>query len=70
MIVRYAHLGTVAPALASGKRALAQGEVLGRVGRTGVTYGTHLHFEVWVNGEMVDPAPYFQLRRCDNITRR
>ena len=35
---------------ATGKRAVEQGEVLGRVGRTGVTYGTHLHFELLLNG--------------------
>jgi murein DD-endopeptidase MepM/ murein hydrolase activator NlpD len=62
---RYAHLGTVAPALASGKRALVQGEVLGRVGRTGITYGTHLHFELLVEGIRVDPAPYLRVAPCE-----
>ena len=62
--VRYSHLGTVAPALASGKRGVASGETIGRVGRTGITYGTHLHLEMTVNGDLVDPAPYFSLRRC------
>lgn len=62
--VRYSHLGTVAPALASGKRAVASGKTIGRVGRTGITYGTHLHLEMTVKGSLVDPAPYFSLRLC------
>ena len=61
---RYAHLGMVSPALASGKRAVASGDALGRVGRTGITYGTHLHFEVLVNGVPVDPAPFLPAERC------
>lgn len=58
LATRYAHLGTVSPALAGGKREVAAGEAIGRVGRTGITYGTHLHFEVWVRGGRVDPAPF------------
>ncbi|MGE0226180.1 MAG: M23 family metallopeptidase [Acetobacteraceae bacterium] len=64
IVTRYAHLGSVAPPFASGKRTVVQGEVLGRVGRTGVTYGTHLHFEVHVNGIRVDPALFIALPRC------
>jgi murein DD-endopeptidase MepM/ murein hydrolase activator NlpD len=63
-VTRYAHLGSVAPALASGRRSLAQGEVLGRIGRTGITYGTHLHLELWLNGVRQDPAPALRLMPC------
>ncbi len=63
-LARYAHLGTVAPALASGQARVAQGERLGRVGRTGITYGTHLHFELHVNGQPVDPAPLLGVTPC------
>lgn len=63
-IFRYAHLGQVAPALANGKRQVAQGEALGRVGRSGITYGTHLHLELVVNGERIDAAPLLGLERC------
>src|SRR5918912_307727 len=37
LVTRYAHLGSVAPAIASGKQAVARGELLGRVGRSGIT---------------------------------
>lgn len=64
-VTRYAHLGTVAPALAEGLRRVARGEVLGRVGRSGITYGTHLHFEVRVAGQPIDPEAFFAVARCD-----
>jgi len=60
----YAHLGTVAPALAEGKRTVSAGEKLGVIGRTGVTYGTHLYFELRIGGERVDPAPYLGVAPC------
>ena len=64
LTTRYDHLGSVAPALQSGKRLVAQGDLLGRIGRTGITYGTHLHFELLVNGDRVDAAPVLGLGRC------
>ncbi|ODU59157.1 MAG: hypothetical protein ABS99_03875 [Acetobacteraceae bacterium SCN 69-10] len=63
-VTRYAHLGTVAPALAGGRGTVAAGERIGRVGRTGVTYGTHLHFELRLDGRPIDPAPYLRLQFC------
>jgi murein DD-endopeptidase MepM/ murein hydrolase activator NlpD len=63
-LTRYGHLGTVTPALAEGRRQVAAGEAIGRIGRTGITYGTHLHLELVENGERVDPAPAFGLLPC------
>ncbi len=64
MVTLYAHLGNLVPAVAEGKRAIAAGEPLGHVARTGVTYGTHLFFAVLVNGLAVDPAPLLGVRPC------
>jgi murein DD-endopeptidase MepM/ murein hydrolase activator NlpD len=54
----------VSPALANGQSKVKAGEALGRVGRTGVTYGTHVHFELRMQGKPVDPEPYFSVPRC------
>jgi murein DD-endopeptidase MepM/ murein hydrolase activator NlpD len=60
----YAHLGSVVPALADGQRTLAAGEPIGRIGRTGVTYGTHVFFAVLLQGRAVDPAPFLGVLPC------
>jgi len=52
---RYFHLKSYAPDLVPGLR-VAQGHVLGGVGITGTcTTGPHLHYEVHINGEKVNP---------------
>jgi murein DD-endopeptidase MepM/ murein hydrolase activator NlpD len=60
----YAHLGLLAPTLLSGKRTLAAGEKIAVVGRSGLTFGPHLYFEVIIDGHRVDPAPYLQVAPC------
>jgi murein DD-endopeptidase MepM/ murein hydrolase activator NlpD len=37
---------------------VTRGEVIGWVGQSGATTGPHLHFEMRVRGERVDPMPY------------
>ncbi len=60
----YAHLGMVAPAIADGATRLRAGQWIGRVGRTGLTLGTHLYFEIIIDGKRVDPAPYLGVVAC------
>jgi murein DD-endopeptidase MepM/ murein hydrolase activator NlpD len=60
----YAHLGSVTAALASGRQTVAAGEKLGVVGRSGVTYGTHLYFATLIDGRPVDPERFLTLPRC------
>jgi murein DD-endopeptidase MepM/ murein hydrolase activator NlpD len=43
-----------------GQRVQA-GEVIGRVGDSGLSTGTHLHWEVWVNAIQVDPMEWLQV---------
>jgi murein DD-endopeptidase MepM/ murein hydrolase activator NlpD len=61
----YSHLGMAAPPFAQGKRTVAAGEKLGVVGRSGVTVGTHIYFEMIMAGKPVDPAPYLLVPKCD-----
>lgn len=51
---RYTHLSAYASGLNVGD-TVAQGEMIGRIGATGRVTGPHLHYEVLVNGQAVDP---------------
>jgi murein DD-endopeptidase MepM/ murein hydrolase activator NlpD len=51
----YGHQSSIA--VACGQQ-VAQGDVIGYVGCTGHCTGPHLHFEVRINGEPVDPLGY------------
>jgi murein DD-endopeptidase MepM/ murein hydrolase activator NlpD len=58
METRYGHL--------SGYNVVAgqhvhKGDVIGYVGSTGRSTGPHLHYEVRIGGEAVDPTPYMQM---------
>ena len=60
----YGHLGSIAPAIANGRRAISGGEKLGVVGHSGLTYGMHLFFAMIRRGHAVDPAPYLGVVPC------
>lgn len=63
-VVVYAHLGLIAPGLAQGRTAVRAGERIAVIGRTGVTYGTHLFLALFVKGVAIDAAPLFPVFRC------
>ena len=50
----YGHMSAFARATEEGKR-VRQGQVIGFVGSTGLSTGSHVHYEIRVNGRFVDP---------------
>ncbi len=65
----YSHFGTIAPVFAEGGRAVMAGEKLGVVGLSGVTFGPHLYFGMFVGNRPVDPAPYLDVPPCNTGAR-
>ncbi len=53
----YWHLASVATTPGT---VVAAGTPIGRVGNTGLSTGSHLHWELTVNGVPVDPAPWLR----------
>ncbi|MCL2804430.1 MAG: M23 family metallopeptidase [Treponema sp.] len=56
---RYAHLQNFRATV--GQR-VQQGEVIGYVGNTGISTGPHLHYEVHIGSDVVDPYRYITIR--------
>ncbi len=54
-VTKYGHLAEI---LVQSGDMVTRGQELGKVGSTGRSTGPHLHYEVVVNGEAVDPADY------------
>lgn len=52
----YAHLDKL---LVNRGQAVARGEVLGLMGKTGVATGVHLHYELAIRGAKADPMRFF-----------
>nr|WP_295112003.1 peptidoglycan DD-metalloendopeptidase family protein [uncultured Caulobacter sp.] len=50
----YAHISRYAPGVRAGTR-VRQGQVVAYVGATGLATGPHLHYEIWLKGERVNP---------------
>ena len=52
----YGHLSVIG--VKSGQ-SVSQGAVIGQVGSTGNSTGPHLHFEVYLNGNRIDPEQFY-----------
>lgn len=52
----YAHMSS---RVVSAGQTVTRGQIIGYAGSTGISSGPHLHFEIWLNGNRVDPLNYF-----------
>ena len=58
LTTRYGHLSHIDVEL---DQMVSRGQLLGKVGSTGRSTGPHLHYEVRINDEAVNPLPYLLL---------
>lgn len=56
---RYAHMNTVR---VTKGQFVSQNDVIGTIGNTGVTTGPHLHYEVHIGSDVVDPIKYLNIK--------
>jgi len=54
----YAHCSQL---IAKKEQKVKQGDVIAKVGDTGASVGSHLHFEIWINGKAADPLKFISV---------
>ncbi|MDR2897459.1 MAG: M23 family metallopeptidase, partial [Spirochaetaceae bacterium] len=55
---RYAHMSSI---YVQRGQYVTQGQSIGAIGNTGVSTGPHLHYEVHIGADVVDPAKYVNM---------
>jgi murein DD-endopeptidase MepM/ murein hydrolase activator NlpD len=58
LITVYAHCSQLT---ASKGQRVRQGDAIAKVGDTGASVGSHLHFEIWKDGKALDPLNYVDI---------
>ena len=64
----YGHMSAIADGITPGMR-VTQGQVIGYVGSTGQSTGPHLHYEIKINGNTVDPLAV-KLPRANSLPQQ
>ncbi len=52
----YSHLGNI---LVRRGQSVKQGDIIGKIGMTGMSFAPHLHYEITFNGKPMDPVNYY-----------
>jgi murein DD-endopeptidase MepM/ murein hydrolase activator NlpD len=55
IVTKYAHCSKV---LVRAGQRVKRGQIIANVGSTGLSTGPHVHYEIHVNGKVVDPLTY------------
>lgn len=58
IVTVYAHCSQL---LVKKGQKVKQGDIIAKVGSTGISIGSHLHFETWVNGKDLDPLNFVSI---------
>jgi murein DD-endopeptidase MepM/ murein hydrolase activator NlpD len=59
LTTRFGHLSQI---LVPVGQSVKRGDIVGHVGSTGRSTGPHLHYEIRINDEPVDPTPYLPIK--------
>jgi murein DD-endopeptidase MepM/ murein hydrolase activator NlpD len=57
VLTGYWHLSTMEVQVG---QQVSQGDLIARIGNTGLSTGAHLHWEMWVGGVNVDPLQWLE----------
>ena len=60
---RYAHMSSFR---VQRGQYVQQGQIIGYIGNTGVSTGPHLHYEVHIGSDVVDPMKYLNIKTASN----
>jgi murein DD-endopeptidase MepM/ murein hydrolase activator NlpD len=66
ILTRYGHLSRY---VARAGQRIRRGELIGYMGSTGRSTGSHLHYEVRINGQAVNPVPFITQAAAINNLR-